>query len=67
MRTNTGEYFHTLLDTFFKLLLKNGQDLKLLKGPEFDAYFKESVELTKRLPQFKILDSSNRMRFWRDS
>mgnify|MGYP001026155046 FL=1 len=60
---NTGEYFHTLLDTFFKLLLKNGQDLKLLKGPEFDAYFKESVELTKRLPQFKILDSSNRMRF----
>lgn len=60
---DTGEYFHTLMDTFFKLLLREGRDLKQLTSKEFDDYFQQTIALTSGLPQFEILDSSNRMRF----
>lgn len=60
---NTGEYFHTLLDTFFKLLLRERRELKQLSAKEFDQYFTRSLEQIAQLPQFAILDSSNRMRF----
>lgn len=60
---NTGEYFHTLLDTFFKLLLRERRELKQLSAKEFDQYFTRSLESIAQMPQFAILDSSNRMRF----
>lgn len=58
-----GNYFHAVLDTFFKLLLRDNKDIKHLSKKDFDSYFLNAVSQTKQLAQFKILESSNRMKF----
>lgn len=60
---NTGEFYHMALDKLLKTLKQDKVSIADINKPQLDAYLQQVLGGMEQLPQFQILQSSNRMQF----
>ncbi|KRL05677.1 PD-(D/E)XK nuclease family protein [Liquorilactobacillus oeni] len=60
---NTGEFFHLALDSLVKVINQKGLDFAALSEESLDAQLKIITVQMLKLPQFQILNSSQRMNY----